>query len=412
MRSVTAVSKATNRVRNVGSWASTAANSEAYTTLSAIEPDWSTAITTSRARLGWRRPWPISRSGTIAWCSGTQWRRFARDRVRPVDVAGAGTPGPRRPGEGAAHGLRRLIGEPRLQIGEHPLDHAPRRRPGLVGEQPVEFDEQRHEMDVGLDRPQQLGFEEQLPQVEPLDGVTLEDLHDRRREVAADVAEPADDARLRPAEPAGPLPAARAERRRSALALVVERAERRIDPPVVADEHVPSGAASGPSPVVARRPHPSLRDRRRIDDRAFAEHETPSPAPLVLGDDGTVHRISSVLIGSGPAGASASTGRPSRWRTVTSAAAARSASTPSPNVTERTGRPVTSSVMIWRRSAGSNAPNVRRNRATTPSNASPVSDANHESTRQQLGIVDEHRPRSGEEALDERRARPAPACPG
>ena len=77
MRSVTAVSKATNRVRNVGSWASTAANNDAYTTLSAIEPDWSTAITTSRARLGWRRPWPISRSGTITWCSGTQWRRFA-----------------------------------------------------------------------------------------------------------------------------------------------------------------------------------------------------------------------------------------------------------------------------------------------------------------------------------------------
>ena len=42
--------------------------------------------------------------------------------------------------------------------------------------------------------------------------------------------------------------------------------------------------------------------------------------------------------------------------------------------------PVTSSVMIWRRSAGSNAPNVRRSRATTLSNASPVSDANHVST--------------------------------
>ena len=51
-------------------WASTAPNREAYTTLSAIDPDWSTAITTSFARLRCRRPNPTSRSGMTVRCSG------------------------------------------------------------------------------------------------------------------------------------------------------------------------------------------------------------------------------------------------------------------------------------------------------------------------------------------------------
>ncbi len=54
--SATAVSNTTIDVRSVGSRASTQANSDACTTLPAIEPLWSTAITTSRARLRWWRP--------------------------------------------------------------------------------------------------------------------------------------------------------------------------------------------------------------------------------------------------------------------------------------------------------------------------------------------------------------------
>ena len=203
VRSVTDVSNAMNEVRSAGIWARTPPNSDAYTTLSAIEPDWSTAMTTSRARLRWRRPCPTRRSGTTRAVFGNPVTQVGRDRHRPVDVAGAGPTRARRPRERATHGLAGLVGEASLEVGEHLGDHLAGGRPRLVGEVPVEFDEQRDEVDVGFEAVEQLRFEQQLAQVEPLDGVALEDLHDRRREVAADVAEPAHDRRLRAAEPAG-----------------------------------------------------------------------------------------------------------------------------------------------------------------------------------------------------------------
>jgi hypothetical protein len=59
-------------------------------------------------------------------------------------------------------------------------------------------------VDVGFDRLEQLGFEQQLAQVEPLDCIALQDLDDRRREVRADVTEPPDDAGFRASEATGP----------------------------------------------------------------------------------------------------------------------------------------------------------------------------------------------------------------
>ena len=70
MRSVTDVSNATRCVRSAGSWASTDPNSEAYTTLSAIEPDWSMATITSLARLLPATPVADSRSGMTVRYSG------------------------------------------------------------------------------------------------------------------------------------------------------------------------------------------------------------------------------------------------------------------------------------------------------------------------------------------------------
>ena len=51
VRSATALSKAITLVRNAGIDASTAPNTAAYTTLSAMLPDWSIATITSRDRL-------------------------------------------------------------------------------------------------------------------------------------------------------------------------------------------------------------------------------------------------------------------------------------------------------------------------------------------------------------------------
>ena len=184
------------------------------------------------------------------------------DRVRPVDVTRAGSPGARRPGQRAAHCLTCLVAQPLLDLGQHLRDHLARRGAGLVGEQLVQLDEHRHEPDVGFDRLEQLGFEQELAEVETFDGVTLQDLDDRRGEVPADVAEPADDTWLRPAEAPGPT-------RRTASppiggAAVVERTERSVDPDIVTAQVVPvtrggptrlSGATCLVGTITAPSPH-------------------------------------------------------------------------------------------------------------------------------------------------------------
>ena len=151
------------------------------------------------------------------------------DRARPVDVGRARPAGAAGPGQRAAHGLAGAVGEARLELRQHLADDLAGRRPGLVGQRPVELDEQRDEVQVGLQLVEQLRLEQQLVQVEALDGVALQHLHDRRREVAPDVAEPAGHGRRRPGQPAGATGAAAARRR-----LVVERAEGDVDALVVA----------------------------------------------------------------------------------------------------------------------------------------------------------------------------------
>ena len=111
-------------------------------------------------------------------------------------------------------------------------------------------------MQIGLELVEQLRFEQQLVQVEALDGVALQDLHDRCREVAADVAEPAGDGRRRLGQPAGAARAPAAWR-----GLVVERAERDVDALVVAAQV----------------------DARAVGGTA-AQHEPPAAEALLLGD--------------------------------------------------------------------------------------------------------------------------------
>lgn len=69
-------------------------------------------------------------------------------------------------------------------------DDRPRRGAGPLGDDAAEPDERRDEVDVGLHGLHRLGLEERLGQPEAVHRVVLHDLHDRRREVAADVAEP------------------------------------------------------------------------------------------------------------------------------------------------------------------------------------------------------------------------------
>ncbi len=77
VRSTTAVSNTTSEVRSARIEASTAPNTDAYTTEDAIDPDWSMASTMSRATACWRRPYPTSRSGITVRYSGRYRHRFA-----------------------------------------------------------------------------------------------------------------------------------------------------------------------------------------------------------------------------------------------------------------------------------------------------------------------------------------------
>ena len=77
MRSTTSVLKATTEVRSDGTEASAEPITPAYTADSAMEPDWSMAMTSSRWMAGASRPKPMTCSGTRVRRSGSQWRRLA-----------------------------------------------------------------------------------------------------------------------------------------------------------------------------------------------------------------------------------------------------------------------------------------------------------------------------------------------
>jgi hypothetical protein len=142
-------------------------------------------------------------------------------------------------------------------------------------------------MDVGLDGAQQLRLEQQLTQIEPFDGIALEDLHDRCREIATDVAEPTHHTRLRPPETPCSLPPARAIPAFT-VALVVQRSECCIDSSIVALQHAAIGHRSaGPVTSVTRGLVTArIRFVRGPIDRAFPEDQAPASSPLVLGHRG------------------------------------------------------------------------------------------------------------------------------
>jgi len=124
-----------------------------------------------------------------------------------------------------------VVGQATFEIGEHLGDDLTGGRPGLVGEVAVELDEQRDQVDVGLDALQQFGLEQELAEIETFDGVSLKHLHHRRRKVPADVTQPAHHRRFRPAQSPGAARPASA-----VLATVVQRAEGGIDPSIVATQ--------------------------------------------------------------------------------------------------------------------------------------------------------------------------------
>ena len=127
MRSATAVSNAMRRVRNAGSETSTAANTLAYTTLVAIEPDWSTHRMTSPER---------SAAATIAHqllrneitLGGLIAAQVAQDGAPEVDLVGPRGRALRRLlSRLPIHGLAQRLAQVAQQLAHHLLhDGAPR----------------------------------------------------------------------------------------------------------------------------------------------------------------------------------------------------------------------------------------------------------------------------------------------
>jgi len=275
VRSVIDVSKATSEVRRAGSWASTAPNSDAYTTLSAIRPrlvDGDHDVLGEAALPASEADQTFGDDGVVL---GLVVPEVGVHGAEPVDVAGAGPATPVGPGERTVHGRTRPVGEPLLQLGEDPGDDVAGGRSRLVGQEVVELDQHGDQVVVGFDRLEQLGFEQELPEVEPLDRVPLHDLDDRLGEVRPDVAEPAGHAGRRPAKTSRtptPPPAP------TLLGLlVVDRAHRGVDAHVVTGEPgtrpVRLTAAQHQPPP----PHPlGLRDPRPIGGRRPAHVPTSS----------------------------------------------------------------------------------------------------------------------------------------
>ena len=158
------------------------------------------------------------------------------------------------------------------------------------GSGPVELDEQRDEVEVGLQLAQQLRLEQQLVQVEALDGVALQHLHDRRREVPADVAQPAGDRRRRAGQPARP---ARCPGRAATSGRRARRGRRRCggrrrrssapvpsaSPPPSTSRHRRSRSVSETRAVDARRRRSPSRGRPRAGQAEHRPHGgQPGPA--------------------------------------------------------------------------------------------------------------------------------------
>ena len=114
-----------------------------------------------------------------------------------------GPPDPRRPVQRPGHRGPGPVGDPALDLGDHLRHDGPRGRLRGLRHDPAERQQRADQVHVRLDALEHLLLKQQLPQVQPVDGVPLHDLHHRGREVPADVAEPPGDARRGRAEPAG-----------------------------------------------------------------------------------------------------------------------------------------------------------------------------------------------------------------
>ena len=219
-------------------------------------------------------------------------------------------------------------------------------------------------------------------EVEPLDRIALQHLHHRRREVAADVAEPAGDRRA---------PSGRARRLRPRAAAPATACASGASYTAPRATSMRASSPSSATPVPSASPPPSTSRQRRSRSASDTRRSRVIGAPR-----------------------DRRTGRPSSSRTV------RSRGRGAPD--RRRGRrrrgrlaavaPPARSTPSWRRSAGSNAPNVRRSSGNGVGEhvAASATRSTRSTTSSSSASCTQHGAAAGEEPLDEARPRRRPAC--
>src|SRR4051812_49331455 len=121
--------------------------------------------------------------------------QVCRDGAMPVDLAWAWTPCSLRPVDGSTDDADRLVLESREQLVDYPPHYHARGLLGFLGDGRSQRHEIGDEVNIGFEGGEELRFEHERLQVQPLEGILLDDLHNRGGKKFADVAQPARDAR-------------------------------------------------------------------------------------------------------------------------------------------------------------------------------------------------------------------------
>ena len=179
---------------------STAPNSDAYTTDSAIEPDWSIASTMSRWMLWFRRAYPANRTGR-SLPARREVLEVGPDRSVPVDVRVPRSSGPASPVERAGHGRPGALGR---RASSSATTRPTTSRAVLFvssGITSLSASNVLTRCTSGSTAPQQLRLRQHPRDAEPLDRVPLHHLDDGAREVLPDVTQPPRHPRRRRTQP-------------------------------------------------------------------------------------------------------------------------------------------------------------------------------------------------------------------
>src|SRR6516165_5467733 len=127
------------------------------------------------------------------------------DGSRPVVIGMTRSTRTLRSIQGASQSLARVVLQAAHEVVHNLADNLTSRFQGLARNRSTQRDEIRHKMNISLQRRKKFRLQHQRLQIQPLECIFLDDLHDRSREEFANVSKPFCDPRRRRAESASAL---------------------------------------------------------------------------------------------------------------------------------------------------------------------------------------------------------------